>query len=98
MALLLVLTVAAATVVTSMYLYISRTEQNRTDQLRKEQTQFQAQFWEDTNKVVEAIGSNLDKTLRLLDSVAVTLVAIVGISIQIWPYVTIPDFALRMSK
>lgn len=88
MALLLVLTASATAVATSIYLYISRSEQ----------AQFQSQFRDEAHKIVEAFGSNLDKTLGLFDSVAVALVSTARLSNQSWPFVTIPDFAHRMSK
>jgi hypothetical protein len=59
---------------------------------------YQAQFEDDASKVMEAIGGNIDKTLSALDSIAVTLVSHAQATNQTWPFVTLPNFAVRMAK
>jgi hypothetical protein len=85
----MVLITSATLVAAWTYSYTSRSEQEK----------FTAQFHADSTKVWEAFGSNLDKTLGLLDSVAVTLVSMVRNDNETsWPFVTVPNFAIRMSK
>lgn len=91
----LVLILSATIVGTSTFLFLSRNE----DQ------QFQLQYKEDAYKILEAMGSSLDKTLGLLDSVAVQLDSHATSQQQqqqesssSWPFVTLPDFAVKLSK
>jgi hypothetical protein len=85
----MVLITSAILVAAWTYFYTSRSEQEK----------FTTQFHADSTKVWEAFGSNLDKMLGLLDSVAVTLVSTVRNDDETsWPFVTIPNFAVRMSK
>jgi hypothetical protein len=56
------------------------------------------QFESDANKVLEAIGSGLEKTLSAMDSLAVTLVAFAQYSNSTWPYVTMPNFVVTVAK
>jgi hypothetical protein len=59
---------------------------------------FQTEFDDDASKILEAIGSNIDTTLSALDSIAVTLVSHAQATNQTWPFVTLPNFAVRMAK
>ena len=63
-----------------------------------ETKQFESKFGYDAHKVFEAIGSSLDKTLGLLDSLAVTMVSYATDKNDKWPFVTLPDFGPRMLK
>lgn len=63
-----------------------------------EQTEFEGQFVDDAKKVLEALGSNLDLTLGSVDALVVSMVSYARDTNQSWPYVTIPDFAVRTSK
>ena len=63
-----------------------------------ETKQFESKFGYDAHKVFEAIGSSLDKTLGLMDSLAVTLVSYARDKDDKWPFVTLPDFGPRMAK
>ena len=65
---------------------------------KSETKQFEAKFGNDAHKVFEAIGSSLDRTLGLMDSVAVTLVSFARYQNDTWPFVTLPDFGSRMAK
>jgi hypothetical protein len=65
----MVLITSAILVAAWTYFYTSRSEQEK----------FTTQFHADSTKVWEAFGSNLDKMLGLLDSVAVTLVSTVHV-------------------
>jgi hypothetical protein len=85
---LLVLVFSAVAVGTAVYIYTSGSEKS----------QFEQQFNDDSNKVLEAISSTIDKTLDSYDSLSVTLVSYARATNQTWPFVTLPDFAVRMSK
>jgi hypothetical protein len=63
-----------------------------------EQTKFEDQFDHDAAKVLESVGSTLDKTMGALDSLAVTLMSDAHLLNQTWPFVTIPNFGVRGSK
>lgn len=63
-----------------------------------EESLFEYQFRDDSSKVLEAIGSSLDKTLGTFDSLAVTLVSSARAANESWPFVTLPDFGVRVSK
>jgi hypothetical protein len=85
---LLVLVLSAVAVSFSVHRYITGSEES----------QFELQFVGDSNKVLEAIGSSLDRTLGSFDSLAVTLVSSARAANESWPFVTLPDFAVRASK
>ncbi len=65
---------------------------------KSETQQFESKFASDAQKVLEAIGSSIDKTLGLMDSVAVTMISDARDKGDIWPNVTLPDFGSRMAK
>jgi hypothetical protein len=83
-----VLVGSAAILASSVYSYLSRGE------LR----QFRRQHKSDSLKVLEAIGSSIDKTLGLLDDLAISFLSVARVTNQSWPFVTMPDFAVRMTK
>jgi hypothetical protein len=63
-----------------------------------EQALFEKQFDGDTDKILQALGTAWDKTLGLMDGLAITFVSSARDKNQTWPCVTLPDFAVRMSK
>ena len=65
---------------------------------RSETKQFESKFGYDAYKVFDAIGSSIDRTLGLMDSIAVTLVSDARNRNDSWPFVTLPDFGPRMAK
>ena len=83
-----ILIVSASTLAACAFSFIKRSETK----------QFESKFGYDAHKVFEAIGSSLDKTLGLMDSLAVTLVSYARDKDDKWPFVTLPDFGPRMAK
>jgi hypothetical protein len=83
-----ILIVSASTLAACAFSFVKRTETK----------QFESKFGYDAHKVFEAIGSSLDKTLGLMDSLAVTLVSYSKDTNHKWPFVTLPDFGPRMAK
>lgn len=83
-----ILVVSASTIASCAYVYISRSEIS----------QFESKFNSDAEKVLEAIGSSLYRTLGLLDSVSVTYISYASDHNDSWPFVTLPDFGTRMVK
>ena len=63
-----------------------------------EQDQFEDQFKDDAHKVLEAVGSSLDKTFGAFDSLAVAAVSYARATNQSWPNVTLPDYGIRAAK
>jgi hypothetical protein len=88
--LVVVLVLVISTVVASfsIHSYLTRSETER----------FESQFKDDCHKILEAAGSSLDKTLGLLDSIAVSYVSEADFTNQSWPFVSMPNFAVRMAK
>jgi hypothetical protein len=85
---LLVLAISATIVATTVHSYLSHAEQAK----------FEAAFQDDASKIFQAIGTSLDKSFGLLDSLAVLYVSYAKMSNQTWPFVTMPDFAIRLAK
>jgi hypothetical protein len=85
---LFVLVAAAIGAAASVFVYLESNEES----------QFLKQFDSDSTKIFDSIGSSLDKTLGSLDSFAVTMVSAARMMNQSWPFVSIPDFAVRMAK
>jgi hypothetical protein len=88
MAVVAVLVCSAIGVAAWVYLYVTWSEQNL----------FKKQFDGDSRKVLQALGASLDKSFGLMDGLAITLVSSARDKNQTWPCVTLPDFAVRMSK
>jgi hypothetical protein len=63
-----------------------------------EKTALSNQFSDDAAKVMESIRSNVRNTFASMDSIAVTLVSHAQATNQTWPFVTLPNFAVRMAK
>jgi hypothetical protein len=63
-----------------------------------EQAKFQDTFRSDAQKVVEAIDRSFEKTLSSFDSLAVSFISHAMSSNSTWPFVTLPNFAVRAAK
>ena len=85
---LFILVVAASTIASCVYIYITRNET----------AQFESKFQNDADKVFVAIESSLHRTMGLLDSLSVTYVSYASDQNDAWPFVTLPDFGARMAK
>jgi hypothetical protein len=88
---LLVLVILVVTTVgfaITVFLYTSDTEED----------DFETQFSFDSTKIFESVGSTLDFTLGAVDSFLVGLVSFARFTNTTWPYVTLPDYAVRVAK
>jgi hypothetical protein len=65
---------------------------------KQEDKEFQDQYYEDANKVMSTLGSNLERTLQASDAFVASITSCVKATNQTWPYVVIPDFAVRAEK
>lgn len=63
-----------------------------------ETSSFEEQFQADASKVLSSIGASLDLTMAAVDTLAVTMVSYAHSSQSNWPFVTVPDFAVRAAK
>jgi uncharacterized protein HemX len=63
-----------------------------------EEHQFLEQFKEDATKILDALEGTVDQTMAALSGVAVNMVSTAKMTHQTWPFVTIDDFAVCMSK
>jgi hypothetical protein len=88
LATLLVLVSAAIGIAAFTYSYLTHSEL----------AAFRHQFADDSEKVFEAIGRSLDQALASFDNLAVSLVSSAHTTQQTWPFVTIADFPVRLSK
>jgi len=59
---------------------------------------FEEQFLDDAHKVLEAVGSSLYLTLGAIDALVDSMISFAHYTNQTWPFVTIPDFAVRSAK
>ena len=84
----LILLTSAFTIASIVYVYITRNESST----------FESNFNDDASKVLEAIGSSLDRTLGVLDSVNILLVSHAMQMRDKWPFVTLPNFGEKMAK
>jgi hypothetical protein len=85
---LIVLVVSAIGVALAVYFYTSSTEQ----------AQFESGYQGDVSKVFEGIGRSIENTLVALDTFQVTIVSEARANGEKWPFVTVPDFAVRATK
>jgi hypothetical protein len=60
--------------------------------------EFERQFHEDSNKVLTTMGSNLVRTLEASDAFVVSIISLASATNQSWPFVVVPDFAVRAEK
>jgi len=63
-----------------------------------ENVQFEQQFDEDANKVLQSLGTAFDLMMGGIDSLVVSVASTARATNQTWPYVTIPDFGSRAEK
>jgi hypothetical protein len=85
---MLILVVSASTIAASVYRYISQTETS----------QFESKFGYDASKIFQSMGNSLERTLGSMDSLAVTMVSYARDLNDTWPFVTLPDFGVKMAK
>jgi hypothetical protein len=85
---LLILVISADVVATFVNIYVKK----------KEQSQFEEKFRTDAIKILDTVRNSIDRTLIPMDSLAVDLVSYARATNATWPCVTLPNFALRMSK
>jgi hypothetical protein len=88
MVVLLVLIVSAVGVAFTVHFYLRRSEL----------AAFHEQYKVDSKKILQTAGSTIESVFGAFDTVAVSLVSHARASNQTWPFVTLPDFAVRMSK
>jgi hypothetical protein len=72
----------------AVYYYMTSVERNA----------FKYRFASDSYKILESIGATFARSLGSVDAFAVSTVSAAKQSNQVWPYVTIPDFAVQSSK
>jgi len=63
-----------------------------------EVSEFDKQFHDDADKVMKDMGTKLDFSLGAIDALVVSALSFARFTNQTWPYVTIPDFAVRAAK
>jgi hypothetical protein len=85
---LFILLISAVVVATCVNIYVKK----------KEQSQFAEKFRVDASKILDTVGNSIDRTLISMDNLAVDLVSYARATNSTWPCVTLPNFALRMSK
>jgi hypothetical protein len=85
---LLVLMFSAIGVALSVFFYVRNSELDA----------FEESFNSDGVKVLSSLGANLDLTMEAMDSFAVSILSYARETNQTWPFVTIPDFAIRAGK
>jgi hypothetical protein len=85
---LLILLLSAVVVASFVNIYVKK----------KEQSQFEEKFRTDAIKILDTVSNSIDRTLIPMDSLAVDLVSYARATNATWPCVTLPNFALRMSK
>ena len=65
---------------------------------RYEVTKFQERFDSDATKVLDSLGFTLDLTLSAVDSFVVNMISFTKYTNATWPFVTIPNYAVRTAK
>lgn len=83
-----VLVLSAIGVALTIYYYVKNSETST----------FVDSYTFDSQKVLEAIGTSIGNNLGALDSFATNAVSFAAATNQTFPYVTLPDFALKASK
>jgi flagellar basal body-associated protein FliL len=63
-----------------------------------EENEFEETFQDNAAKVLEALGSSLFLTLGAFDNYVITVVSFARFTNATWPYVTVPDYAVRTAK
>jgi class 3 adenylate cyclase len=59
---------------------------------------FEAQYQEDATKLLQTVGKNLVLTLSAADAFTVSITSLAATTNQSWPFVVVPDFAVRAEK
>ena len=59
---------------------------------------FHSQLDEDANKVLSTLGINHERILEAMDAFSVSMISYAKNTNQSWPFVLIPDFAVRAEK
>jgi hypothetical protein len=83
-----VLILSTVTVSLVVYFFTSKAETQESEH----------QFRDSSAKVVEALGSALDRTRGAADAFSVILMSYTKITNSTWPYVTLPDFPVHAAK
>ena len=83
-----VLVASALSVALSVFFYITNSEAES----------FEDSFLDSSSKVFDSIGRSVDLTLGVADSFVVGLVSFARYTNMEWPYVTLPDYAVRLAK
>lgn len=85
---LVVLVLSMVTVTVGVYIFSSNAEQK----------DFEDAYSDYTVKIFASLGENIDLTLGAVDAFVITIVSYARGTNQTWPFVTIPDFAVRGAK
>jgi hypothetical protein len=59
---------------------------------------FEAQYYQDSAKIFVAVSDTLEVTLGAIDTFLLGIVSLARFSSQEWPFVTVPDYELRVRK
>jgi hypothetical protein len=65
---------------------------------KQENDEFEAQFYEDANKILSTMGSNLERILQASDAFVTSIVSLANATNQTWPYVVVQDWAFTAEK
>ena len=65
---------------------------------KQEQDEFVAQFQEEATKVLQSIGQSMITTFQAADAFTVSIASLAAATNQSWPFVVVPDFAVRAEK
>jgi hypothetical protein len=63
-----------------------------------EQAGFELHFYDDANKLLGNIGQNVERTMEASDAFITSVTSYAAHTNQTWPFVVIPDFAVRAEK
>lgn len=83
-----VLLLSTIGVAVGVFLYVSRSEQQS----------FEQSFRDDSDKILDSVGIALDLSLGSVDAFLVSLVSYARDTNASWPFVTYPDYAVKVAK
>jgi hypothetical protein len=83
-----VLAVSAVGVASTVYVYLKTIEESA----------FQTQFDDDAIKILQTVANTIESILSASDNLAVLSVSFARATNQTWPFVTLPDFPVRIAK
>jgi hypothetical protein len=63
-----------------------------------ERQSFEANFYDDANKILGNMGNNLQRTMEVTDAFITSITSFAAQTNQTWPYVVIPDFSVTAEK